>query len=200
MIKKRKLWIIFSAVFVAGMLTGGTIGFFIAKHPGRPPRPSRNIIKKRLTGDLGKFVELTDKQKTEIDRILDEHFTAMRDLFKQNWPKVEKINKELFEKIKNQMTPDQLEGYEKFKEDLFQRMKRHMPKYGDSRSRHKRRYFHRKRPRDTGRKSAQSEMQSTDNKNPLPPPELQETFENKEINAPAPRPGKNIETQKSNQE
>ncbi len=198
MIKKRKLWMIFSAVFVSGMLTGGAIGFFIAKYPSRPPRPSRNIIKKRLTGDLSKYVELTDKQKTEIDRILDEHFTAMRDLFKQNRPKVEKINKELFEKIKSQMTPEQLAGYEKFKKNLFKRMKRHMPKYGDSKSRHKRRHFRRRRPDESDRKPVSGEMQSRDDNNP-PPPEMEESSEMKAEDAPAAPPEKNVETQASTQ-
>ena len=195
MMKKRKLWIIFSAVFVSGILTGGAIGFFIGKGPSRPPRPSRNIIKKRLTGDLGKYVKLTEKQKTEIDRILDEHFTAMRDLFKQSRPKVDKINKEFFEKIKKQMTPEQLAGYEKFKDDLFQRMNRQMPKFGDSRSRHKHRPSHRKRPEGSSRKSGPDGMPPPDGKNPPPPPEDQESSGMSGEDAPAAPPVRNIENQ-----
>jgi hypothetical protein len=134
--KKNKLWLIFVAVFIAGILLGMGGGYMMSKQRGKGSfRLDRGVIKKRFISDLGKSVQLNDTQKNEISNIMDQHFKKIRAFHMQNMPKMKELKNKFFADVQAQLRPEQLAGFEAFKKYFQARVRRHKSKM-DNMQRH----------------------------------------------------------------
>jgi hypothetical protein len=124
--KKHKLWLIFFAVFAAGVLLGIGGGYLIGKAPrGRRFPPERGVVKRRFIDDLDRHVKLDDKQKADIVKIMDAHFNKLKEFQKQIWPKMQELQKQFLLDVQAQLKPEQSSDFEKFKKELQERVRRH---------------------------------------------------------------------------
>jgi hypothetical protein len=121
---KTKLAVGVIFVFLAGVLVGSLgMGMYLKNRmerfgPGGPPPHERpDLIMKRLSRDLG----LTQTQRVEIKKILEESeakISAIRDQF---IPKMEAIADQSFAAMKEKLNADQQKKLERIKEKLDRR-------------------------------------------------------------------------------
>ena len=124
--KKHKLWLIFFAVFAAGVLLGIGGGYLIGKAPrGRRFPPERGVVKRRFIDDLDRHVKLNEKQKADIVKIMDAHFNKLKEFQKQIWPKMQELQKQFLLDVQAQLKPEQAADFEKFKKELQERVRRY---------------------------------------------------------------------------
>ncbi len=124
--KKHKLWLIFFAVFAAGVLLGIGGGYLIGKAPrGRRFPPERGVVKRRFIDDLDRHVKLDEKQKADIVKIMDAHFNKLKEFQKQMWPKMQELQKQFILDVQAHLKPEQAADFDKFKKELQERVRRH---------------------------------------------------------------------------
>ena len=119
MTTKAKLIAGLSAIFVAGIVVGGSAGYGYAKKGHAPkvteqrkePAPKREFAEKwcsRLIDDLG----LTPEQVGKIKPITEQTSAELKLVNAENHERVRAIFKASHEKIKTILTPEQLEKFE----------------------------------------------------------------------------------------
>jgi hypothetical protein len=121
---KTKLAVGVIFVFLVGVLVGSLgMGMYLKQkfkrfEPGGPPPHKRHdLILKRLSRDL----DLTQTQRVEIKKILEESekkISAIRDQF---MPKIEEISDQSFAAMKEKLNADQQKKLEQIKEKLDRR-------------------------------------------------------------------------------
>jgi Spy/CpxP family protein refolding chaperone len=121
---KTKLSIGVFLVFLVGVLAGSLgMGIYVKYQlekfgPGGPPPPPRHgVIMKRLSREL----DLTQTQRTELKKILEESeakISAIRDQF---MPKIEEIADQSFAAMKEKLNADQQKKLERIKEKIDNR-------------------------------------------------------------------------------
>lgn len=122
---KTKLAIGVFLVFLTGVLVGSLgMGIYL-KHQlkrfepgGPPPPPDRpDLILKKLSPEL----DLTEIQRVELRKILEESEAKVSAIRDQFMPKIEKIADQTFAAMKAKLNPDQQKKLERIKEKIDSR-------------------------------------------------------------------------------
>lgn len=111
-------------VFLVGALAGSLGTGLYLKHrmehfaAGRPPHHIRkDLLMKRLSHELN----LTEEQRTEIEKIVTESETEISAIRRKYLPEIKEITDQSFALMKEQLNPDQREKLEELHEQLKDR-------------------------------------------------------------------------------
>jgi hypothetical protein len=129
--KKLKVWAGILLVFFLGALAGSLGTSAYLKHRierfSRGKRPSiRMVLIKKLDREL----DLTDTQRVEVEKILDQLETKLRELRQKHRPDLEEAFAHSFDRIKDRLDQEQKPELDKIRQEL---RKRHPSKKEESR-------------------------------------------------------------------
>ena len=129
--KRYKLTIGITLVFILGVLVGilGTGLFFKYRlehfRAGRPPRHMKALLMKRLSKEL----DLTAKQRIEIEEIVRSFEKKIFAVRLKYLPEIQQINDHRIEMMKEKLNHDQKEKLETF----YRKLRRRIGKRGERR-------------------------------------------------------------------
>lgn len=124
------MWIGIALVFILGSLAGALgMGMYIQHRferiifddprPGHPPHPPMmRLLMKRLDKEL----DLTETQRHEIEKIMNQTFESMHSVMREQHPELENLVEGNLERIKEKLTAEQKEKLERLK--VFEKMKK----------------------------------------------------------------------------
>ncbi len=132
--KKLKIFTGLILIFILGALAGslGTELFVrqkIENFGKHGPPPVTPILLRRLSHEL----DLTEIQKTDIQKIMEKMQTELHTLRQEYHPKIQEIFEKYFDTIEEELNAEQLVSLDKLKNDMEQRWKmksKFGPKHG----------------------------------------------------------------------
>jgi hypothetical protein len=145
MTAKAKLLSGLVAIFAAGLVVGGSVGFQVAKsrapEPVRPwgPKPDRDHrgpphsgdfvehMFSKLQKDLQSTEPLSDEQRKQIRPVFEQVDAELKVVNSENFQRVKAIFRASHEKIKPFLTTNQVETLEQKKREREQRMDKGLP-------------------------------------------------------------------------
>jgi len=126
---KLKLWVGIILVFVLGALVGSFGAGMYIKHkftsfffegPGNgppPPPPVMHFLMRRIDRQL----DLTEKQRIEIEKIMDESMEEFHNIRQKYHPEMKTIVEKNFDRIKEKLNSEQIEKLDRLHEELKDR-------------------------------------------------------------------------------
>jgi hypothetical protein len=134
MTAKAKLILGLVAIFAAGLVVGGSVGFQVAKsNAPKPVEKSDRRDGKRGGGDFvtkmcsrqQKDLGLTDEQVEKIKPIYEQANAQLKEVNAENFERVRAIFRSTHEKIKPLLTTDQAQKFEEKNREREMRFKKH---------------------------------------------------------------------------
>ena len=121
--KRWKLVLGLLLVFVLGILAGslGTRVYFKDRfeHLRKDPKARQDFIMRKLSKEL----ELTQDQKTKIEKIVEQVGVKRREFFLKKRPEIKRIRDEGFAQIKKELNNDQQKKLDVLREEFERRRK-----------------------------------------------------------------------------
>jgi hypothetical protein len=132
--RKWKLFAGVGLVFVLGMLVGslGT-GLYIKHHFG-PPRRDPSAMRAFLLNKFSKELDLTENQKNEFKRLIDQVGDKLEDHFRKTYSEIGKIIDQGSSQMRKTLSPDQQKKFDELIEK-FERHRKARTKFGPPRPR-----------------------------------------------------------------
>jgi len=139
MTAKTKLVSGLVAIFAAGLVVGGSVGFQVAKSnvPKPPPRgeargdrragPREGDFVDHICGKLKKDLELSEEQEAQIKPIWEQASAELKAVNSENFKRVRGIFRAADEKMKPFLTTNQLQRLEQKNREREMRFKGHAP-------------------------------------------------------------------------
>ena len=127
--RKAAVWVV--VVFLLGATGGGMLGYVYATHhsvsaASAPlPEPERRA---RRVAELTEKVGLTSDQARQLDAILLERHTEVKNIHDQSDAQLEQVRKKGRDQIRAILTPEQKPKFEEFLRKLDEERKRNAPK------------------------------------------------------------------------
>jgi hypothetical protein len=126
------------AIFVAGVVVGGSFGFRIGKSsvPTTVPEPPRRVSSgsggaspsvfspERMCSKLQRDLNLTEEQLTEIKPIFEQTAAQLKAVNAENFERVRAIFRASHQKMKPFLTPEQIQKLEDKDRERDRRLKR----------------------------------------------------------------------------
>jgi hypothetical protein len=127
--RKAAIWVV--VVFMLGAAAGGMLGYVYATHhsvsAASPPLPEPERRAKRVA-ELTEKVGLTSDQARQLDAILLERHTEVKNIHDQSDAQLEQVRKKGRDQIRAILTPEQKPKFEEFLRKLDEERKRNLPK------------------------------------------------------------------------
>ncbi len=120
-----RLWLAIASVFIVGAVTGGLVTSILIRHHvirvmrHGPPR-LEGMIEEHLIRDL----DLTGEQREAIRKIAHEYDPLFRNIMEGSREEVKKLEDRLAAEIKEVLTPEQAEEFDKNRERIHARFKK----------------------------------------------------------------------------
>ena len=127
--RKAAIWVV--VVFLLGAAAGGMLGYVYAAHhsvsaaSALPPEPERRA---RRVAELTEKLGLTGDQAKQLDAILLERHTAVKNIHDQSEAQLEQARKKGRDQIRAILTPEQKPKFEEFLKKMDAERKRNGPK------------------------------------------------------------------------
>ena len=88
------------AIFAAGLVVGGSVGFQVAKSGEAPPPPQKQRDRKGGGGSSGDFVErMCSKQQKDLN-LSEEQVAKIRPVYEQAAAELKAVNAENYERVR----------------------------------------------------------------------------------------------------
>ena len=119
---KLKVWVGIVLVFLVGTLAGSLSTGIYFKHrierfaKGRRP-PIKVVLMKKLSHEL----DLTERQRVEIEEILDQLQANLLDLRRKRRPELDKLFHNSFGLIREKLNSEQKKRFDEIREELRKR-------------------------------------------------------------------------------
>lgn len=132
---KAKLISGLAAIFIAGLVVGGSVGFQVGRSgaPKPPPREHRDgkggnrggDFVERMCSRQQKDLGLSEEQMAKIKPIYEQASAELKDVNAENYERVRAIFRASHEKIKPLLTPEQIQKFEEKNRERELRFKKH---------------------------------------------------------------------------
>ncbi len=117
MTTRWKSYLVMSTLFVLGVLAGGAATFtFVKREHAQMMRDPQSFHRKRRVRVLARKLDLTDKQQSEIARILEKDAPKRRELMRETFDKcgepMHRHKKDIDAEIRKVLQPDQVKKFD----------------------------------------------------------------------------------------
>lgn len=122
---RRRIWLLFTFIFVAGMLAGAAaMHAYFQAHIWKFMESTRGRHHEYFLQQLDKELQLTDAQHAQIEDIVTATHVQLQQLRQRTQPEADAIITRSHQQIEAHLTPTQL--------SLFQEILKHMPPPGSN--------------------------------------------------------------------
>ena len=119
---KLRVWAGILLVFLLGTLAGSlTTGIYLKHRIERFVKGGRPPIKMVLMKKLSHELDLAERQRVEIEEILDQLQTKLLDLRRKHRPELEKLFDHNFGLIREKLNSEQKKRFDEIREELRRR-------------------------------------------------------------------------------
>lgn len=122
--KNLKVWSGLAMIFISGVVLGAIVSSIIIRHNvrgfiGRGPQGAQvRIVMETIRG-----MELDDRQREEIDRIMEKYRPDMQEISSEFGDRMEEVSEKQFADIKSVLSDEQKDIFEERAQQLRERFK-----------------------------------------------------------------------------
>jgi len=125
MSKPWQVWLVLTAIFVAGGVCGGLVGYRIDRRGLHHQPPPRDWVVRRI-GRIDREIGLTPEQRQRIQPIVERNIDELTQAWRQSMVGSREIVEKMEREIGAELTPEQRARLEKFVQERHDRFKKMM--------------------------------------------------------------------------
>ncbi len=123
--KPWQVCLVLVAIFTIGGISGGLVGYQVARRNFRHPPPPREVVVRRIER-IGRELKLTPEQKARIRPIVQRYTGELTKAWRQSMSQSREIIERMEKEIGAELTPEQRARFDQFRQKYRERFKKMM--------------------------------------------------------------------------